>query len=76
MPCDLYGKCYEVNNGWQIDIRSDLSEDSQVETLLHEYAHIHGRTPWHGPQFGIAYAAVYKIWLLFVREKDEQGNIK
>ena len=76
LSLDLYGQCYEIGNGWQIDIRNDLSEDSQVETLMHEYAHILGRTPYHGRKFGISYSEVYKIWLAFVRMKDECRDTK
>ena len=57
--CTKRKKCYEIS------IEADMPEDQQIETLIHEVAHAlswpfeHGRERTHGPQWGVAYAAIY-----------------
>ena len=72
MPCDEYGKTYRVGEHWQIDVATRYSEETQVDTLIHEFAHVVGRTNYHGKAFGIAYAEVYGMWIAWCKEQDER----
>lgn len=59
------GWCVKRKDHYLITINSGMSQDLQVDTLIHEAAHAlswpfeHGRERVHGPQWGVAYAAIY-----------------
>ena len=57
-----------LRNCGQINIRKDLSEECQIDVLLHELGHILGRTDWHGKRYGLGYSDAYKLWLDVVKE--------
>lgn len=48
---------------WVVKINKDRSDQSQIENLLHELAHINSNQ-FHGRRWGQEYATVYKDFYL------------
>lgn len=66
----LAGECSKSKGKFYISIDKNLSEDCQVLMLLHEWSHmlswdsIPDEGEEHGPTWGLAYALVYRIWIV------------
>lgn len=71
LPNTLYGDCSLINNKKKrreffIRINNVLNEESAIDILVHEWAHI---LAWdapgddHGEAWGKAYSKVYRIYL-------------
>jgi hypothetical protein len=56
---------------WQIRVSAERSDQSQIEALLHELAHVLTGDQWHGKKWGIAYAQCYKDHYLPWTESDD-----
>ena len=72
---DNEGYCFKQNGKFHIRISSDLEESKVIDVLLHEWAHT---LSWsrkldkatheefekivHGPEWGMAYAKVYRLF--------------
>lgn len=67
----IYGDCIYVKKGnkFLIRIRRDLDEDTAIETLLHEMAHVLSWDEWaktgleHGPNWGKAFSKIYTFYV-------------
>jgi len=72
---DLDGDCTLGNKKFFIRINKDISEESAIDTLLHEWAHarawnhLHDSLDWyefekrsHDASWGVAYSEVYRIY--------------
>ena len=75
---DRDGYCEKRNGRFNIRVSRDLSEAQAIDALIHEYAHARA---WnhlhdslhpvefhqiaHGPEWGVAYSEVYRVWEQF-----------
>lgn len=77
--CD--GICEEANGEYLIRICKVLRYKAAVEVLIHEVAHCIDTGYWlqpggdpHGESWGVAYAKVYRHWLIFEATEIERAN--
>jgi hypothetical protein len=61
------GDCLRMNGYFRIRINPSYPLQVQLDTLVHEFAHAIAYLEWentedHGPEFGVAYAACYRIY--------------
>jgi hypothetical protein len=90
MSKTLDGECIKYKKKFFIKVNKDLSEDSAIETLIHEWAHARA---WnhlldsmesderfddfsHDATWGVAYSEVYRVYQRLVNEsyKKEENT--
>ena len=65
MPANYCGECDFENGNYLIKINKILSENSTIDTLLHEMAHAKSwekDTEHHGPTWGKEYSKLYRVY--------------
>jgi hypothetical protein len=73
VPKSIFGDCRRMADHFLIRISKDASKQTQIDTLVHEFAHAESFLEWestgqHGPVWGVAHARFYRVYERFISE--------